>query len=415
MIIEKTLNRFMLFLGAFLIIVVNNSLWYYDQNYSTIIKNGLTLCGIFMIILSFNEIVNKFSRVITFLSFYLFYVFAGSLFQQYVFKAFIRNFGFNFLMIFAIAFYYMIKEEDILDKIADIIFYYSIFSILTYLIFTIFQLVQPTEIIIPFMNNIPYSSYYDIYFHSNVVMINGAKFYRNGGIFVEPGTFSVYLTYALFMFLFFKNKLEKKKIVVLLLSIFLTLSTTGIMLSIIAISGKLVLTKSTSHRVNVLKRILIPVVAILSFIVISSLIIDKITTYGSVSYSVRMDDFNIALNLFKEKPLFGWGYNNYEPVVAMQNSVFRSGDVGGASNGIMNILYQGGIFLCIYYIVPLILLFKYLYKVKNNKLGTAMLFVYIIIQLTSYPFQDSGFMHIFLACGYASAVVKPNPILQKEK
>lgn len=52
-------------------------------------------------------------------------------------------------------------------------------------------------------------------------------FCRAGGIFWEPGAFGVYLNFAIYFSLFYRKKLERKKLIVYIIALLITLSTTG--------------------------------------------------------------------------------------------------------------------------------------------------------------------------------------------
>ena len=168
---------------------------------------------------------------------------------------------------------------------------------------------------------------------------------------------------------------------------------------------KLLSSRPKQSIVKQIKFLTIPVLLFIIILASVSIYINKINGYGSESYKLRINDFQIAMPLFKQKIIGGWGYQNFNELVSHQDKILRNGD-NSMSNGLVKILYEGGIYLGIMYLLPIIILAVYKYKKENKKYGSILLILYLLIELISFPFDNSYFIYYFMALGYANIIIK---------
>lgn len=212
-------------------------------------------------------------------------------------------------------------------------------------------------------------------------------FYRNAGIFWEPGAHAIYLNIAL---LFFFNIVDLKKstftdkvkLVVLVGGILSTLSTTGyvtLVLSFIYYTTK-------SKKLKDMRRNIIIIIITLSFLIITALygdVFDKII-YRRGSFGTRYIDTVQGMKVAFSKWVFGYGFFNNNKIVGALNHV----GITNISNGLIELMIQIG--------VPLVLLYVYAFHrgVKRvfsvNNLGCFILDVIFLIfynseAITMYP------------------------------
>lgn len=282
---------------------------------------------------------------------------------------------------------YAIKKNKIegLKIITNIIFSISFLSLILYLL-KYFFLIQ-----LPFQEIEILNKTYKIYLFllSTVpIRIWGIRIYRNASIFWEPGVFQIYLNFALVYLLFVKKKINFFKIIIILISIITTMSTTGIFLSGLIITLKIIFFKVKSVTYLIGKFILIIFVM---FILIPFIVYFSYDKIGSISYSYRIIDILISIKLWSEKLIFGWGFLNYD--------IFRqrTGLTRGNSNGLFSLLYQGGIFMFTLYFTPI---FIYILNIsKSNRQFSLALLVFVIISNLTAPIIYSNFIIIFVAYG----------------
>lgn len=388
--IKRIININVYFI-CLLIVLQLNGLYYYVEPYSTVFKISIISETILIFLFCLKSYIINIKKVIKYLivfGVYFLILFITS--QKYIILVF------DLLVILNFIWYTYINKINIFDYISNIIVGLALISIILYLIFPILNMSSPTNYYSPFNNNVIYHSFYDIFFTSQKLVINGIYIPRNGFIFTEPGAFSLYLNFS-FIYETVKNKkvLTKKNLIVAI-AIFTTTSTLGYFILCVFTSINLILGVKDKTKIQkvIYTLILIFIVGLLS-ILAYKIYYNKVN-YGGNSANVRRDDARIGLLLFKKKVLFGWGYSNWGPMTSMQDSILRKGDIGGHTNGLVNILYCGGIYLAIIYIFTV---YNFILKsLKNNK-RSILILLYLLIQTYIFPIQFSYFMYVFIIAG----------------
>ena len=206
-----------------------------------------------------------------------------------------------------------------------------------------------------------------------------ANLKRNSSIFYEPGVYGAFLTLA-FLFEIGKDKVLKKRLVVLAVSALTTMSPVTISLFFVII---LYAVLKNSRKIIIWLFFGVPIV----FYVIYYLVSFKLESY---SFYLRMEDIFLGLEIFYENPVLGVGLFNESSVIDYYYS--REGVERGLSNGIVTLLYQGGIIFSVLYLIPMA------FSLSGNKLFSFIsAFSVIFLILMSQPLQFSN-LFIFIYC-----------------
>jgi len=143
-----------------------------------------------------------------------------------------------------------------------------------------------------------------------IKMKESLMFYRNSGPFFEPGAYVLFLNIALFLNIYFKNKLFNFTNILLIVNIvsaFSTMGLTALMLIVLFYSMSL-------KSIKLFHRIFIIIVLVVSIPVVSSLpfMNEKIATQISavdISYS-RFGAALVHWNIIKDYPITGLPYDD---------------------------------------------------------------------------------------------------------
>lgn len=322
------------------------------------------------------------------------------------------------LMIYSV---YSIKEDrynQILIKIANVVFVLSIISIVFYIFANCLNIIQPTDyVLLRWGSDRRIPGYFGVYYNTQWINLNGVHLIRNTGIFTEAPMYSFILCISLLIELFIIRRIRKKNVFVLLLTIFSTLSTTGITISLTVLTLQLILKKSKTILERILKITIIPVIIILALSLSLFFVKDKINESGNKKYGsfeTRTDDFKIGLEAWKENKIIGHGYERHDITQQYMGSIrVMQNDIGGSS-GLMMVLPQGGIYLTSIYIIPLIM--AMLYGIINKKLNVIIisLVVFILFIFTNIPYRYLMiyFLAIGLSLGISSLQVKNEDVVK---
>lgn len=291
------------------------------------------------------------------------------------------------------------SERDYLKILFNIVYIISVISLAMYVIIRIFPTLLPSTIIRS--GNVVYLNYFNFYYELANAKIFGTDITRLQGIFWEPGVYAVYLNMALYYFVFIKSDKKIGQYLLLIISIVLTFSTTGIILAIFFSAVYFANTPS-------LKKYRWLLIVILGFFaVILSLNVwnqkKAETNFTMMSYSLRMSDLELGINLLLKNPILGVGYNN--------SSVFTNlqGFGRGNSNGFITWCYNMG------FIGLFLLIFPFIKNVfskgdkqkKFNELVFMMLF--IVVNLTE-PLILTPIMWFIVAMEYTQVFSERNKV-----
>lgn len=223
---------------------------------------------------------------------------------------------------------------------------------------------------------------------TSVVMKSGIT--RNFGIFWEPGAHQGFIVFALLLLIMNQKNIEEyeKKFLILLCTLFSTLSTTGLICAVL-IMIMYYIEKSKIHYASKKQLILFVMIIIISyFILTSSAVIVKLTDSSQGSIVVRSNDVISSFSLVMERPIFGYGeYSSYKTELLNEMGVTHN------SAGLLIIMLNYGIPFGLYLAYRFI---KFIYQSSYHKTILIFLtYIVIIICLLTEHFMSKqlvGFM-----------------------
>lgn len=246
------------------------------------------------------------------------------------------------------------------------------------------------------------TNYYYLSFINNwqTITIGGVTIVRNIGIFMEAPGYATILLYAFWWELFGKDKINKKNITILLVTIFTTFSSKAYIVSVIIIimylySGQITLDKQWKK----IRIVLLPILACLVVFISLQIIYTRNISVndGNSSFTIRMSDYLAAFRAWKDYPLFGCGFYNLDKLYTYYPLIRKSGT---STAGILNILAYGGIYMAIFYIVSFIRYLKWNILYNKNKYRILSFVVLMLLLLITGNEQYSYVMLFFIAFGY---------------
>ena len=219
-------------------------------------------------------------------------------------------------------------------------------------------------------------------------------FYRNSGYFYEPGVFAVFLTFALFVYLYDSRSYVRSLVISVV--IMTTFSYVGVAIAMGLWALALFFGKKISSKIV---GIIFVCVSLLWFLGSSSLLEKGSTT----SFELREGDIRTSMELFFAKPIFGWGLLNDSQFRELNLSRYLIGR--SSSNGVLSLLYQGGVigFTLVFWIcvratfffrkwgpVLAFLLWLFLSLVAQNIVFSNFFIVLIVVANTAKSRRDNS-------------------------
>lgn len=286
-------------------------------------------------------------------------------------------FGFSLRMIWAIGFFLMASSrkytlEKFLRVLYRIIVVISSISILAFIALNVFKYTGTYSYLANGENQYFYKIYYGFYCASNIYIreLMGFKFYRMQSIFWEPGVYACYLVYAIFYSVFYKEEINKISFILMYICLALTLSTTGICIGIALLFHKFVYSANITKKSKII--LSIPSTIFAALIIVLTLNAKKVesSTIVTGSWYLRSLDIVNGLNLFIQKPIFGWGYKT-----DVLGKIYSDRQTN--SNGLIILAYNLG---CVGLITVLRPLFENIInKIKSPKITEEIVFSVIFI------------------------------------
>jgi len=249
--------------------------------------------------------------------------------------------------------------------------------------------------------------------HQIIEMFGGCCFFhledsvipRSSCFFREPGVYMIFicLSFVLEAFIL-KNKIDNKKTLIYVISLFSTFSTAGFLIfgllyAIYILNGSL----SSGKKSSLAFPIIIGIVAV--YLIFSSDIASGV--FGkleegeeSVSYLGRLSSVTIPIDMIKIHPIFGAGIDGFKPLyesVALKQFGINIDPSGMSTNTILNAAATFGLWFGLFIIIGL---FKFSKRVKVNSVYRLLIFVSIISALSNETLIYSAFIYWFVFYGY---------------
>ena len=284
--------------------------------------------------------------------------------------------------------YCSVKEQlnyaILLETVCNIIFFLAVVSIVMWLLGSILHLL-PYKYITANWGTSGYNktgnllkSYLMIQFENDQTYLFGKLFTCNKSIFIERGfaayNFNIALYYEM---LINKNKGKAKKII-LIIAVITTFSTAGFVTLSIFLTGYYLINGNNNILLKIFRVFSAPLVLALSYIFINYVMETKMGYMHS--YSSRMQDFINGFEIWKQSPIFGYGYANSRII-----NEFHT----GYSNSVSAVLTQGGLVLFIPYFSSFI--GGTIRSLRQHNLNKAL---FIIMLLINVVFANVPFLNI---------------------
>lgn len=239
-----------------------------------------------------------------------------------------------------------------------------------------------------------YRSYFYIFFTQDGYIENfgGFTFYRLQSIFWEPGVFAVYILIALFYYAFLAKKRNSKNFFVLVVSLILTMSTTGLIVGI-SLLGVFLIKKLKSR---IAKLMMILPISLVSVPMAVYLWNEKKNSAISPSYRLRMYDMTRSIEIWKNNFILGTGYNN--------TTLFEIEGRYGNSNGFLNWCMTTGLVGLIAVILPFIINCIWS-KSKDRIIFIVFLALFVLINFTE-PLIQTPIMILLVSFSYAAMLTR---------
>lgn len=246
---------------------------------------------------------------------------------------------------------------------------------------------------LPILYNTKGMAFYSIYIANIHVNISGLL--RNIGPFWEPGVYSTYLCIAYYFSLYSNRKINKWDIILIIISIVLTFSTTGvIVLLVISISYLYSREKFSDKKVKWL--IVFSVIIITAVILENGLIYDKlfykfVRGIDTATFSSRWNSIWGNLIMIYNHPLLGGGPNKIAlEMLSYLSTVEQTGKFHNLNTVLANFSIYG-FAMGSYYLMAIA---KFVKSTANTKISQAIAFVAVILLLSSEGYTYSLFFNV---------------------
>ena len=218
------------------------------------------------------------------------------------------------------------------------------------------------------------------------------------GFFWEPGIYQIYLN--IFLILQLGKYKEKVWILAAILSVILTISTTGdIILSIILLHELFKKVYMTKNRYTVIAVLAAAAIGLgYGYKIVSDNISNKVSGENQGSFFARQADVIAGLTIAYENPLMGIGANT-ERFKQMRSQIVWQGELTGSqtkdtgnTNGLVGLMYVWGIPLAVWY----------LWGVCRQKIISSskwIMAVLLLLSLNSEPLAMTPFFLLFTYSG----------------
>ena len=281
-------------------------------------------------------------------------------------------------------------------------------SIIMWLLCSILQ-------IIPMTGMYPYNwgdkalfvpSYYNIYFETQGLNLFGEWTRRNDGIFNEGPMHNMALCVALIIEYFLRNKRSKKKITILVITIFTSFTTTGQMFLIALLAWHL-LNSTVINRYRFLIIISLPVLIYGVYTLADISMKFKEEASGDYSVNARTADIENCIDAGFANPILGVG------IIQKDDITLWKGQKLGQSNSLFAVFACGGVYMLLLYLGSLLVMpIIYFKKFRYRNWLLAMIFFLFLFTITVSFLRYLTLL--FLAWGLSNLDFKRWNISQKQ-
>ncbi|MEJ5961276.1 hypothetical protein [Pedobacter immunditicola] len=259
--------------------------------------------------------------------------------------------------------------------------------------------------IFPTAINYANTEFYNLFI---TVVFKEMSFFRNTGIFREPGVFIIYLNIGLIYQLFVLPKSSLKHIIVFTLALFTTLSTTGFLVLLVIVLGAV-------FRKSTLKMKLISSFVVVTFILIfllnpaiNELVFGKLNEESSeyISAFSRLSSFSVPLWIFFNNPFFGSGLTRFVDLYSLYSLKLFGFELEASQASTNTIFNKFATFGVIYGSIVIYGLFNLARILGKKFLVGVCLFAAFFVLFSSQEMRFSLLFYIILFYGIDISSVK---------
>lgn len=328
----------------------------------------------------------------------------------------IKKFGIMFLLLFVYYYSQHITDnsERVLRYYVNVILVIALISLFLWVTASTLKWFHSTgPVMIDWGAERKAWGFYNLYFHwQNDFFIHGHRFMRNIGIFTEAPMYSLHLCIALMIDALLIHSLSMfrwVRMIIISITVATTFSITGYLLVMIiwiylVYNGLLDMIRSNDPKTVKKGKwlfVAVSLIGLLLIIVGGILVRDKL---ASRSGGTRLEDYKIGFLAWREKPFFGYGYNNQEARLQYASWRRLNRAEKGYTNSPMAILCEGGVYFFSAYVLPIV---YGIYSRFDQKKWNSVLFLVLFLYLfTVTIFHHSLLIVSFLAFIYADFVQK---------
>lgn len=275
-------------------------------------------------------------------------------------------------------------------NIANAICFVTYITLFLYVFGQVLHIIKPTStnVLISWGGVKTTTTYFYLLFTAQGSAYHSFSNGRFTGIYVEAPMCAFMLCVALIITLYVnQSKLNIFRTAIIGFGIYVTASTTGYIVALLALGGYIFLQKPKSKKLKLLKYVFC--LAALSVIIYLIINIYQNKLVADVrSVAVRSSNMSEAIANFSKSPLYGYGFKSD-----------TSGVTSGNTSVFSQVVQDGGILFLCWYFVPMVMSFIKFIKKKCWKWMFAEILYFILLYVTSvtYTSFSIAMVAVFLA------------------
>lgn len=248
------------------------------------------------------------------------------------------------------------------------------------------------------------------------VVFKDISFFRNTGIFREPGVFIIYLSLGLIYQLFVLKKANLKYTIVYCITLLTTLSTTGFLVLLITILGSIF--KKSTLKLKLISSFIV-VTFILAFLLIpaiNEMVFGKLNEDSSdyISAFSRISSFSVPLLIFFHNPLWGSGLTRFVDLYSLYSLKLFGFELEASQASTNTILNKFATFGLVYGSIVVYGIFKLARTLGKIFLVRIFIFAILIILFSSQELRFSLLFYIVVFYGLDLSINKFENLYLKE-
>ena len=285
---------------------------------------------------------------------------------------------------------------SIMGRVSAILSVLASMSLFFWIFGSVLHIFEPSQSITIWSQNLPIvrKSYFYLHYEIQAEAAFGMNIYRNTGIFYEGPKYALILSLALMYELFLTKKIRVKRCILFTIAAISTISMTGIW----AVAAIWLLYSFFRFSMQSKRGLFIRFVFIIAFLIIGTQVLGYFENMLSIksattSFSTRLDNYQAGFRAWIDHPYMGAGYLNMDTIQSYYSS-WRLNDIGYA-NSLFRVLAQGGVYLFLLYLFPVIKAIICAARTQDSLLLCYILMLVYYFTTTSFPYN---FVMLLVLC-----------------